>query len=233
MSDIVKKDDFYSNIRDILQTARNKTYKQINFIMVEAYWNIGKQIVQKEQNGDDRAKYGSALIKELSKKLTLEFGKGFTSTNLKMMRQFYNVFPNSHTLCNQLTWSHYRLLIRIQNQNAREWYMNEAVQSNWSVRALERQIGTHYFERILSSKDKQIVENEAKEKTKDLELTSKDIIKDPYVLEFLDLKDNKSFRENELESALIERIQDFLLELGKGFAFVARQKRIKTELSDF
>jgi hypothetical protein len=118
MSDIVKKDDFYSNIREILQTARNKTYKRINFIMVEAYWNIGKQIVQEEQNGEDRAKYGSALIKELSKKLTLEFGKGFTSTNLKMMRQFYNTFANSHALCDQLTWSHYRLLIRIQNQKA-------------------------------------------------------------------------------------------------------------------
>ncbi|HFU74694.1 MAG TPA: DUF1016 domain-containing protein [Arcobacter sp.] len=233
MSDIVKKDDFYSNIRDILQTARNKTYKQINFIMVEAYWNIGKQIAQEEQNGDDRAKYGSYLIKKLSKHLTTDFGKGFTQQNLRNMRQFYNCFPIRSTLCSELTWSHYRLLIRIQNENAREWYMNEAVQSNWSVRALERQIGTHYYERILSSKDKQIVENEAKEKTKDLQLTSKDIIKDPYVLEFLDLKDNKSFRENELESALIERIQDFLLELGKGFAFVARQKRIKTELSDF
>ena len=233
MNDIVIKDNFYNNIRDILQTARDRTYKQVNFIMVEAYWNIGKQIVEEEQNGKHRAKYGSALIKELSKRLTLEFGKGFTSTNLKMMRQFYNTFPNSHTLCDQLTWSHYRLIIRVQNQNAREWYMNEAVQSNWSVRALERQIGTHYYERIISSRDKQIVEQEAKEKTKDLQLTPKDIIKDPYVLEFLDLKDNKSFRESELESALIEKIQDFLLELGKGFAFVARQKRIQTELSDF
>jgi len=233
MSDISIKDNFFNPIRDILQTARDRTYKQVNFIMVEAYWNIGKQIVQEEQNGKHRAKYGSALIKGLSKKLTLEFGKGFTSTNLKMMRQFYNAFPNSHTLCDQLTWSHYRLIVRVQNQNAREWYMNEAVQSNWSVRALERQIGTHYYERIISSRDKQIVKQEAKEKTKDLQLTPKDIIKDPYVLEFLDLKDNKSFRESELESALIEKIQDFLLELGKGFAFVARQKRIQTELSDF
>jgi len=168
MNDVVIKDNFYNNIRDILQTARDRTYKQVNFIMVEAYWNIGKQIVEEEQHGKHRAKYGSALIKELSKRLTLEFGKGFTSTNLKMMRQFYNTFPNSHTLCDQLTWSHYRLIIRVQNQNAREWYMNEAVQSNWSVRALERQIGTHYYERIISSRDKQIVEQEAKEKTKDL-----------------------------------------------------------------
>jgi predicted nuclease of restriction endonuclease-like (RecB) superfamily len=123
--------------------------------------------------------------------------------------------------------------MRVENEKAREYYINEAVKSNWSVRALERQIGTHYYERLISSKDKSIVEIEAKEKTKDMQLTPKDIIKDPYVLEFLDLKDNISFREDELESAMISKIQEFLLELGRGFAFVARQKHIKTELSDF
>ncbi len=143
------------------------------------------------------------------------------------------LFLNSHTLCDQLTWSHYRLIIRLKDEKSRVWYMKESADSNWSVRALERQIGTHYYERILASKEKKPLTIEAKEKTKDLQLTPKDIIKDPYVLEFLDLKDNKSFRESELESALIEKIQEFLLELGKGFAFVARQKRIKTELSDF
>ncbi len=137
------------------------------------------------QNGEDRAKYGSHLIKKLSKQLTSDFGKGFTTTNLKVMRQFYNAFPNSHTLCDQLTWSHYRLIIRVDNQNAREWYIKETAESNWSVRALERQIGTHYYERILASKEIESVKLEAKEKTKDLQLTPKDIIKDPYVLEFL------------------------------------------------
>jgi predicted nuclease of restriction endonuclease-like (RecB) superfamily len=233
MNDIVQKDDLYSNIKDIIQTSRDFVYKQANYTMVEAYWNIGEKIVEEEQKGEDRAKYGSYLIKELSKKLTSNFGKGFTTTNLKMMRQFYNTFPNRHTLCDQLTWSHYRLIIRIKNKQAQDWYMNEAAQLNWSVRALERQISTHYYERILSSKEQQIVKDEAIENTKDLQLSAKDIIKDPYVLEFLDLKDNKSFRESELESGLIEKIQEFLLELGKGFAFVARQKRIKTELSDF
>ncbi len=233
MSDIVKKDDLYLNIKNILQTARDNTYRQVNFIMVEAYWNIGKQIVEEEQNGANRAKYGTNLIKELSKHLTYDFGKGFTTTNLKIMRQFYNTFPNSHTLCDQLTWSHYRLIVRIKNEKARQWYIEEASTSNWSVRALERQIDTHYYERILASKESESVKLEALEKTKDLKLTPKDIIKDPYILEFLDLKDNKSFHENELESALIEKIQEFLLELGKGFAFVARQKRIKTQLSDF
>jgi predicted nuclease of restriction endonuclease-like (RecB) superfamily len=230
---MIKKDDLYLNVKNILQTARDTAYKQINFIMVEAYWNIGKQIVVEEQNGEDRAKYGSALIKELSKKLTLEFGKGFSQQSLRNMRQFYSFFPIHSTLWSELSWSHYKLIIRLKSKEARDYYAKESVSSNWSVRALERQIGTHYYERILSSRDKQIVEQEAKEKTKDLQLTPKDIIKDPYVLEFLDLKDNKFFRESELESALIEKIQDFLLELGKGFAFIARQKRIKTELSDF
>ena len=225
--------NFYNDIKSILQTARNNTYKQINFIMVEAYYNIGKQIINQEQNGNDRAKYGKAIIKELSIKLTEDFGKGFSTRNLWSMRQFYISFPIMQTLSAQLSWSHYKLIMRVENQKAREYYINESVESNWSVRALERQIGTHYYERIISSKDKSIVEIEAEEKTKDLELTPKDIIKDPYVLEFLDLKDNISFREDELESALISKIQEFLLELGKGFAFVARQKHIKTELSDF
>jgi len=233
MSDIVKKDDFYKSVRDILQTARDTAYKKVNFVMVEAYWNIGKQIVTEEQNGEDRAKYGSYLIKELSRQLTQDFGKGFSTQSLWNMKQFYITFPILSTLWRELSWSHYKLIIRLKSEKARNYYMQESVQSNWSVRALERQIGTHYYERVLSSKDKQIVKNEANEKTKDLQLTPKDIIKDPYVLEFLDIKDNKSFRESELESALIEKIQEFLLELGRGFAFVARQKRIKTELNDF
>jgi predicted nuclease of restriction endonuclease-like (RecB) superfamily len=233
VSDIVKKDDFYISIKNILQSARDNAYKQVNFIMVEAYWNIGKQIVEEEQNGNERAEYGSYIIKELSSKLTEDFGKGFSQRNLRNMRQFYAYFPIWQAVSAKLSWSHYTLLLRIENQNAREWYANEAVDSNWSTRALERQIGTHYYERILASKEQTSVINEAQENTKNLQLTPKDIIKDPYVLEFLDLKDNKLFHESELETALIEKIQDFLLELGRGFAFVARQKRIKTELSNF
>ncbi len=233
MSDIVKNDNLYLNIKNILQSARDNAYRQVNFIMVEAYWNIGQQIVEEEQNGKDRAEYGSYLIKELSSKLSKDFGKGFTQQNLRNMRQFYNCFPIRSTLCSELSWSHYRLIMRLDNPQARLWYTEESAKSNWSVRALERQIGTHYYERLLSSKEKQPLINEAKENTKDLQLTSKDIIKDPYVLEFLDLKQNNAFYESDLESALIEKIQEFLLELGRGFAFVARQKRIKTETSDF
>ena len=238
--DKLTNNDFYNNIKSILQVARDTAYKQVNFIMVEAYWNIGKTIVEQEQNGEDRAKYGKAIIKELSARLIEDFGKGFSTTNLKQMRQFYIIFPKGHTLSDLLSWSHYKLIMRVENKNAREYYITETALSNWSVRALERQIGTHYYERIVSTKDKQIVIDEAKDKTKDLQLKTKDlqlkpkdIIKDPYILEFLNLKDNISFREDELESELINKIQEFLLELGRGFAFVARQKHIKTELSDF
>lgn len=196
-TELVKQNNsnFYQDIKSILETARDNAYKQVNFIMVESYWNIGKKIVDEEQNGNDRAEYGKYLIKELSIQLTNDFGKGFTSTNLKMMRQFYMTFPKSHTLCDQLSWSHYRLIIKLKSEQAREYYIQESVASNWSVRALERQINTQYFERILASKDKQPVEKEAKEKTKDLQLTAKDIIKDPYVLEFLDLWDSTMYRQ--------------------------------------
>jgi predicted nuclease of restriction endonuclease-like (RecB) superfamily len=230
---ISNTNSFYEQIKDILQKARDKAYKQVNFIMVEAYWNIGKQIIEHEQHGEDRAKYSKYIIKELSLRLTKDFGKGYSARNLRSMRQFYLTFPNWQTVSAKLSWSHYQLIMRVENEKAREYYINEAVKSNWSVRALERQIGTHYYERLISSKDKSVVEFEAKEKTKDMQLTPKDIIKDPYVLEFLNLKDNISFREEELKSAMIDKIQEFLLELGRGFAFVARQKHIKTELSDF
>jgi len=233
MKDLIPNDDIYLKIKNILQSARDNVYRHINFVMVEAYWHIGKQIVEDEQRGKDRAEYGAYLIKELSSRLTKDFGKGFSQRNLRNMRQFYVYFPIWQTVSAQLSWSHYILLLRLENSNAREWYAKESIASNWSVRALERQIGTLYYERIISSKEKQPVVAEATNNTKDLQLTPKDIIKDPYVLEFLDLKQNNAFYESDLESALIEKIQDFLLELGRGFAFVARQKRIKTETSDF
>lgn len=233
MNDLVENDDLYLKIKNILQSARDNAFRHINFVMVEAYWNIGKQVVEDEQRGKDRAEYGAYLIKELSSRLTKEFGKGFSQRNLRNMRQFYICFPIWQTVSAILSWSHYTLLLRVENSQARLWYMEESAKANWSVRALERQIGTFYYERIISSKEKQPVISEAETNTKDLVLTPKDFIKDPYVLEFLDLKQNNAFYESDLESALIEKIQDFLLELGRGFAFVARQKRIKTETSDF
>jgi predicted nuclease of restriction endonuclease-like (RecB) superfamily len=213
----------YNNIRTVLVTARQKVYSAINFAMVEAYWEIGRQI---EQAVGNRAEYGKGLLQYISQKLSAEFGKGFTIRNLQTMRQFYMVFPNTHTLCAQLSWSHYRLLIRIDNEPRREFYLKESVESNWSVRQLERQINSFFYERLLATQKsgKESVKNEIH--TTEPKTDPDYILKDPYILEFLDLKENKNYHENELEQALIDNLQQFLLELGKGFSFVARQKRI-------
>ena len=191
--------------------------------MVEAYWNIGKSIIE-EQGGNEKAEYGTGLLKELSKQMTQDFGKGFTVTNLKYMRQFYLTFPNGRALRDELSWTHYRLLMRVENENAREFYMQEAVKSQWSTRQLERQINSFFYERLLSSKNKEQVAEEIR--TLEPEKKPEDVIRDPYVLEFLGLTPNDDFYESDLEQALITHLQKFLLELGRGFSFVARQKRI-------
>ena len=218
------EDSIYKEIKSILEQARNKVYKVANSTMVEAYWNIGRVIVEK-QGGSNKAEYGTALIKNLSKKMTKEFGKGFTTTNLKYMRQFYLTFQKSHALSDQLSWTHYRLLMRVENENARNFYIEECIKSNWSTRQLERQITTLFYERLLSSKDKEKVSKEIYKLEPQIK-KAEDIIRDPYVLEFLGLPENTSFLEKNLEQALIDHLQKFLLELGRGFSFVARQKRI-------
>ena len=201
---------FYSEIKKILTNARDKVYQTANFTMVEAYWQIGKSIV-KEQNGEERAEYGTGLLKELSKQMTQDFGRGFTVANLKNMRQFYLTFPNGYALRSELSWTHYRLLMRVENDNARQFYMDEAVKSQWSTRQLERQINTFFYERLLSSKNKENVAQEIQ--TLEPEKTPEDIIRDPYVLEFLGLSPNDDFYESDLEQALITHLQKFLLEL--------------------
>ena len=218
------EESIYKEIKSILEQARNKVYKVANSTMVEAYWNIGRVIVEK-QGGSNKAEYGTALIKNLSKKMTKEFGKGFTVANLKNMRQFYLTFQKSYALRSELTWTHYRLLMRVENENARNFYIEECIKSNWSTRQLERQITTLFYERLLSSKDKEKVSKEIC-KLEPQNKKAEDIIKDPYVLEFLGLPENTNFLEKNLEQALIEHLQKFLLELGRGFSFVARQKRI-------
>ena len=218
------EDSIYKEIKSILEQARNKVYKVANSTMVEAYWNIGRVIVEK-QGGSNKAEYGTALIKNLSKKMTKEFGKGFTVANLKNMRQFYLIFQKSYALRSELTWTHYRLLMRVENENARNFYIEECIKSNWSTRQLERQITTLFYERLLSSKDKEKVSKEIYKLEPQIK-KAEDIIRDPYVLEFLGLPENTSFLEKNLEQALIDHLQKFLLELGRGFSFVARQKRI-------
>ena len=199
--------------------------------MVTAYWNIGRLIVEDEQQGSTRAEYGKAVLADLSVRLTEEFGKGFTEANLRNMRQFYQCFPNCYALRSELTWTHYRLLIRVQDEDARQWYMNEAAEQTWSSRQLDRQISVLYYERLLASKDTRPVREEA---AQNLSLiTPQEFIHDPYVLEFLNLKDYPALRETDIEKALISNLQEFLLELGKGFCFVARQKRMRYEEEDF
>ena len=213
----------YSAIRETVLNAKNKVYTAINFAMVEAYWEVGREI---ELAIGTRAEYGKGLLKFLSDSLTAEFGKGFTVRNLQTMRQFYTAFPITHTLCAQLSWSHYRLLIRITDDERREFYAKECAECNWSVRQLERQINSFYYERLLATQKsgQESVRNEIQ--TTEPKVEPDYILKDPYILEFLDLKENKSYHESDLEQGLIEHLQEFLLELGKGFSFVARQKRI-------
>ncbi len=190
--------------------------------MIEAYWNIGKKIIEK-QGGKDKAEYGLGLIKELSTQMTKDFGKGFTVTNIKYMRQFYLTFPNGHALRGELSWTHYRSLMRVENEKARNFYLEEAIKSAWSTRQLDRQINSFFYERLLSSKNKEEVSQTIINLEKGA--TPGDIIRDPYVLEFLGLVPNTDFYESDLEQALITHLQKFLLELGRGFSFVARQQR--------
>ncbi|MBD3839972.1 MAG: DUF1016 domain-containing protein, partial [Epsilonproteobacteria bacterium] len=229
----LQNNTFFESIKTTIEEARNRAKQSINHIMTEAYWNIGRLIVEEEQKGNQRAAYGEGLIKELSQRLSEDYGKGFSQRNLRSMRSFYLAFPILQTLSAKLSWSHYLLILKLEDEKARDWYIKECEVSNWSVRALERQINSHYFERILLSQDKQSVSDEAKEKTKELVYSAKEFVKDPYVLEFLNLSQNERLYESDLENALISDIQKFLLELGRGFAFVGRQQRVSVEDDHF
>lgn len=226
-------DDFYSSIREILSKARQKAYTAVNFAMVEAYWQIGKRIVEQEQEGRERAGYGEYLIKSLSIELKNEWGNGFSVANLKNFRQFYQVFPNfekSYTVRSQLTWSHYRLIMRVENPDAREFYIHECADQRWSTRVLERNINSLHFERLLSSRDKQEILLAPTDAVKG---QPRDFIKDPYVLEFLGLPETPWPKEQSIESAIVDHLRSFLLEMGRGFSFVGRQFRISTETKHF
>lgn len=224
---------YIAEIKAILAQARQKAYQAVNSVMVEAYWLIGKRIVEEEQEGKERAEYGEAILKNLSIALTGEFGKGFSYANLRNFRQFYLTYPNPeicYTLCSKLTWSHNRLIMRVESEDARDYYLREAAEQNWSVRVLERNIHTLYYQRLLSSQNKQedLLHSSTQEKS-----TANDFIKDPYVFEFLNIPQPVNSSESEIETALIGNLQLFLLELGKGFSFVGRQFRISTETSHF
>lgn len=227
MEDILKSNNFIDDIRALINEARTQVVHTVNTVMVATYWEIGRRIVEEEQNGKERAEYGKYLIKNLAEALTADFGKGFGETNLKYFRQFYQTFPIRHTLRDGLSWSHYRLLMRVENEETRTFYLNEAIECAWSVRQLERQISSFYYQRLLASQNKGIVKKEAEQNN--APITPSEVLKDPYILEFLDLSERKDYLEADLESSLISHLQSFLLELGKGFSFVARQQRITTE----
>ena len=219
--------DVYSSIKELMDNARNSFAKEVNNILIQTYWEIGRIIVEDEQGNSDRAEYGKQLITDLSKRLTKEYGKGFSRSNLQNMRNFYLSYPICQTLSGKLSWSHYCELLSISDEKKRSFYEKETVSANWSVRELKRQIKTSLFERLLLSSG-----DENKEKVLDLALkgneiaTPSDVIKDPYVFEFLGLPEEKPIMESDLEKALITHIEKFLLELGKGFMYVGSQQRV-------
>ncbi len=233
MSNIKEQTNFYQEVKTLLQNAKSKIYSNINSTMTLTYWLIGQRIVEEEQNGESRAKYGKAILKTLSSELAQEFGKGFSVDNLENMRKFYIAYSKSETASRnfKLSWSHYIFLTRISNINERNFYEIESVENSWTLREMKRQFDSGIFERLQLSSDKQKVK-ELSQKGQVIE-SAKDLIKDPYILEFIGLPVQHSYSESELEQKLIDKLEHFLLELGKGFTFVARQKRITIDEQHF
>lgn len=222
-----------AELAGLIRQARQQAVRAVDAIQVQTCWEVGRHIVEFEQDGQARATYGKKLLANLANGLTAEFGKGFDERNLRHMRAFYQAFPIWNALRSELSWTHYRTLLKVESDSARQWYMNEAATQNWSTRALERQIGTLYYERLLASQDRAAVEQEAASNLQALGKSPRDFVRDPVLLEFLGLPNAGTLLESELEQALIDQLQQFLLELGKGFAFVGRQQRISTESKDF
>ncbi len=227
----IAEDQLYQKVVTILEEARAAAHRAVNAAMARAYWLIGEAIVEEEQQGKKRAGYGEQLLESLANKLTKNFGKGFTYSNLKNMRQFYLTFPIRHALRSELSWTHYRLLMRVENPDARAFYESEAAEGNWSTRQLERQITTLTYERIALSKNKQKLLQQTRGKAE--AQAPLDFVKDPFVLEFLGLRENKDYQERDLEAAIIDHLREFILELGRGFAFVGRQVRITLDGDHF
>ena len=238
MSNFVKSDDILSDMRGIIETSRESAYQAVNVALIQRNWLIGYRIAEEELGGDGRAEYGMEIIKKLSKELTDEYGKGFTKTNLYSFYSFYKSFPEIfHTACGKsaslLTWSHYRTLLQVKDDAAREWYAKEAAAETWAVRTLQRNISSQYYYRLLSSQNKQPVKDEMAELTGEYQRDKLEYLKNPIIAEFLGLSSNIDMTETELESAILSNLQKFLMELGKGYAFVARQQHIHTEKEDY
>jgi len=238
MKERIDRNIFYDKIAELLKSARSKVVQTVNTTMVYTYFEIGRMIVEEEQNGKERAAYGKQLLKDLSIRLNTDFGKGFSVTNLQQMKNFYNVYGKQQTLSVnseevnfKLSWSHYLLLTRIENQEERRFYEIEAIENRWSLRELKRQFESALYERLLLSRDTESVKQLA-EKGQIVEKAI-DTLKDPYILEFVGLPENIKYSESELEQKLIDKLEHFLLELGKGFTFVGRQVRLTFEEEHF
>jgi predicted nuclease of restriction endonuclease-like (RecB) superfamily len=217
----LQSDTFFESIRQVIILSRQRVYRMANSALLESYWTIGKLIVEDEQKGKTKAEYGKATLKNLAQQLTLEFGKGFDERNLNNMRAFYNGFPIWDALRTELSWTHYRLISRLDTEQKRNYYLQESVHSNWNSRELQRQINSMAFERVVKHLPEQQIP------------AIQNLMKDPYIFEFLGLENNTNNSEKNIETALINHLQKFMLELGKGFAFVARQQHISTDTSDF
>lgn len=236
MEKITVYNNAVSDIKRIIETGRNTAYSAVNQTMILTYWNIGKRIVEEEQHGKERAEYGKRLIDILSAELTKEYGNGFSARNLRNFRLFYLSFSDQeiwNACVPNLKWTHFRSLLRVQDEDARLWYMNEAAKEGWDYRTLDRNISTQYYYRLLQAPNKEDVTTEMRQKTSSYQQSPAEIIKSPIVAEFLGFTPEQSFLESDLEAAIITHIRDFLMEMGRGFAFVSRQQHIVTDTDDY
>ena len=224
------------DVKDIISSGMESAYNATSRAMVMTYWNVGKRIVEQEQNGNQRAEYGTAMMDALAEELTREYGKSYSKRNLQYFRKFYQCFPDIeivNSCVHNLTWTHFRSLLRVPDEGARVWYMSEAAHENWNVRMLDRNISTQYYYRLLQAPKKEAVIAEMKRKNAQISKTQFELVKSPVVAEFLGFKNEDSYLESDLESAILSHIRDFLMEMGRGFAFVARQQHIVTETEDY
>ena len=236
--EVEKTDDIVSDLKNIIDLSQKQAYQAINTALVYRNWLIGYRIAEEELKGEDRAEYGAKMIKDLSRELTKIYGKGFNRANLYHFLKFYQMFPQIvNTVCRQfsilLSWSHYRVLLQVNDKEARDWYEKEAIEQTWSVRTLQRNISSQYYYRLLKSQVKEPVIEEMKQLTGDSKYDKLEFIKNPVIAEFLSLSTDTSFTETQLESSIISNLQKFLMELGKGYAFIARQQHIHTEKQDY
>ena len=238
MDNFQKTDNILKDVQNIIEVSQKEAYRSVNTILSQRNWLIGYRIAEEELAGEERAEYGAEVIKKLSKELTQKYGRGYTKTNLYNFYRFYKCFPEifhspSGKFAIQLTWTHYRILLQVHDETARKWYEKEAYEQTWSVRTLQRNIDTQYYYRMLQSQDKKVIESEMKEKTSSYQNDKLEFIKNPLVVEFLGLTPDTSFNETKLETSIITNLQKFLMEMGKGYAFVARQQHIHTEKQDY